>query len=98
MNDREPVTHAMIMDTDAESNDQPILLMPDAAWIGIHIHLPEDLETLHNNPEFAASAPEFGPEDNMVSVVLNNVDRETARQLLTHLLQTLDDESTEVAE
>lgn len=84
-------TFCMITGVDAEELDSPLLLTPDAAWIGIQFYFPEDIAKFKTEaPEILEGGPDFGPEDNMVTVVHNNIEVEDVRETLKRILQSME--------
>lgn len=91
----EPVTHLMTVETNAEEDVDPVILLPTAAWIYVGLHTQEDLAVMREAGALPENAPEFGPEDNLVTLGMNNVDRETALAVLKNLVEVMEEEAQE---
>ena len=91
----EPVTHLMTVETNAEEDKTPVVLLPTSAWIYVGLHTQEELDAMREADALPESAPEFGPEDNLVTLGMNNVDRETALSVLRSLVATMEEEAQE---
>ena len=91
----EPVTHLMTVETNAEEDKTPVILLPTSAWIYVGLHTQEELDAMREADALPESAPEFGPEDNLVTLGMNNVDRETALSVLRSLVATMEEEAQE---
>lgn len=91
----EPVTHLMTVETNTEEDVDPVILLPTAAWIYVGLHTQEDLAFMREAGALPENAPEFGPEDNLVTLGMNNVDRETALSVLKNLVEVMEEEAQE---
>lgn len=91
----EPVTHLMTVETNAEVDKTPVVLPATSAWIYVGLHTREELDAMREADALPESAPEFGPEDNLVTLGLNNVDRETTLAILKSLVAIMEEEAQE---
>lgn len=91
----EPVTHLMMVETNAEEDKTPVVLLPTSAWIYVGLHMQEDLAAMRESGALPEGAPEFGPEDNLVALGMNNIDRETALSVLRSLVVAMEEEAQE---
>ena len=91
----EPVTHLMMVETNAEEDKTPVILLPTSVWIYVGLHMQEDLAAMRESGALPEGAPEFGPEDNLVALGMNNVDRETALEILHGVIESMEQEGQE---
>lgn len=91
----EPITHLMTVETNAEEDKTPVVLLPTSAWVYVGLHTHEELDAMREADALPENAPEFGPEDNLVTLGMNNVDRETVLSVLKDLVATLEEEAQE---
>lgn len=91
----EPTTHLMTVETNAEEDTTPVVLLPTGAWIYVGLHTQEELDAMREAGALPENAPTFGPEDNLVTVGMNNVDRETALAILRSAIETMEQEAQE---
>lgn len=91
----EPTTHLMTVETNAEEDETPVILLPTSAWIYVGLHTQEELDAMREAGALPEGAPTFGPEDNLVTLGMNNVDRETTLAILHSIIESLEQEEQE---